>query len=144
MAGVTGKACLVTYVDRRNWFLLSMRASEKKSQPVMEATIKLLRGQPLETITPDRGKEFARHAEISEELENVPFYFPLPRHPWDRRTNENTNDLLREYFPKRVDLSGFTDEYVQLKVDEINRRPRKCLGYRTPYGVHYSKELHLV
>ncbi len=144
VAGVTGKACLVTYVDRRSRFLLSMKASEKKSQPVMEATIELLRGQPLETITPDRGKGFARHAKISEELENVQFYFPLPRYPWDRGTNENTNGLLRECFPKGVDLSGFTDEYIQSKVDEINRQLRKCLGYRTPYEVYYSRELHLV
>lgn len=70
--------------------------------------------------------------------------FSKPRHPWDRGTNENTNGLLREYFPKGDDLSKYSDEYIQSKVDELNKRPRKCLGYLTPYEVYYSKSLHLI
>lgn len=142
--GKTGRACLVTYVDRKSRYLKSKKVSEKKSIHVRDATIELLKDGPLHTVTPDRGKEFARHEEMSAALNKVKFYFPLPRHPWDRGTNENTNGLLREYFPKGADLNDISDEYIQSKVDEINRRPRKCLGYRTPYEVYYSVTLHLV
>ena len=58
--------------------------------------------------------------------------------------NENTNGLLREYFPKSTDLSKYSDDQIQSKVDELNKRPRKCLAYRTPYEVYYSTTLHLI
>lgn len=80
-----------------------------------------LKGQPLHSITPDRGKKFSKHAEVSAVLNDVPFYFPQPHQPWKRGTNENTNGLLREYFPKGVDLSKYSDEYIQSKVDELNK-----------------------
>lgn len=63
---------------------------------------------------------------------------------WQRGTNENTNGLLREYFPKGTNFSEVTDEEVREVYDEINKRPRKCLGYLTPYEVHYSKTLQLL
>ncbi|MDQ9832683.1 IS30 family transposase, partial [Acinetobacter soli] len=72
---------------------------------VNKVMIESLKGQPCETITPDRGKEFAKHAAVTEALEKVQFYFPKPHHPWQRGTNENTNGLLREYFPKGCDLT---------------------------------------
>ena len=135
--------CLVTLVDRKSRFLLSRKSAKKSSEYVRDAVILCLKDQPLFSITPDRGKEFARHAEISEALNGVQFYFPLPRHPWQRGTNENTNGLLREYFPKGTDFSKISNEYIQIKVDELNKRPRKCLGYLTPYEVFYSILLHL-
>ena len=144
VAGINGKACLVTYVDRRSRFLKCTKIKKKKSCHVKEATIKLLKNEPLCTITPDRGKEFSSHAEITEELNQVQFYFPYPQHPWDRGTNENTNGLLREYFPKGMDITDIPEEYIQEKVDELNKRPRKCLGYKTPYEVYYSETLHLI
>lgn len=144
VAGAAGKACLVTYVDRRSRFLKCTKIEKKSSIHVKGATIKLLKNEPLFTITPDRGKEFSLHAEISEELDRVQFYFPYPQHPWDRGTNENTNGLLREYFPKGIDLTDISEEYVQDKVDELNKRPRKCLGFKTPYEVYYAKTLHLI
>lgn len=104
--------------------------------------IELLKEQPLKSITPDRGKEFSKHAEISKELNLVEFYFPFPHHPWQRGTNENTNGLLREYFPKTKDIYQ-TDEYVESKIQEINLRPRKCLNWKTPYEVYHSTELQL-
>ena len=80
----------------------------------------------------------------AQALNNVQFFFPQPHQPWQRGTNENTNGLLREYFPKGTDLSKYSDEYIQSKVDELNKRPRKCLGYLTPYEVYYSTVLHLI
>ncbi|MDD5793014.1 MAG: IS30 family transposase [Erysipelotrichaceae bacterium] len=144
VAVAKGKACLVTYVDRRSRFLKCAKIRRKGSCHVKEATIKLLKNEPLCTIAPDRGKEFSSHAEITEELDQVQFYFPYPQHPWDRGTNENTNGLLREYFPKGMDITGIPEEYIQEKVDELNKRPRKCLGFKTPYEVYYSETLHLI
>ena len=99
--------------------------------------------QSLFSITPDRGKEFAMYAETSAALNNVQFYFPQPNQPWQHGRNENTNGFLREYFPKGTNLSNYSNEYIQSKVDGLNRRPRKCLDYLTPYKVYYSTVLHL-
>lgn len=57
---------------------------------------------------------------------------------------KNTNGLLREYFPKGTDLTDISEEYVQDKVDELNKRSRKCLGFKTPYEMYYAKTLHLI
>jgi len=142
--GKKGKACLVTLVDRHSRFLLCCKAETKTSEAVTDAIISLLQDQPHHTITPDRGKEFANHKEVTAALNGMQFYFPPPHQPWRRGTNENTNGLLREYFPKAKDISNLTDEYIQAKVDELNHRPRKCLGYKTLFEVYYSKVLHLV
>lgn len=143
VAGITGKSCLVTMVDRKSRFLLCERIEKKTAQNVNEAILRMFTNNPVKTITPDRGKEFSKHKELTEIL-NVEFYFPLPHHPWQRGTNENTNGLLREYFPKSTDITDLEDAYIQEKVTEINLRPRKCLGWKTPYEVYYNKVLHLV
>ncbi len=75
-----------------------MQAEKKTAALVSEVMIKCLKEQPLFSITPDRGKEFAKHAEASAALNNVQFYFPQPHQPWQRGTNKNTNGLIREYF----------------------------------------------
>lgn len=144
VAGKKAGPCLVTLADRKSRFLLSRKATKKTAAYVRDVMIQCLQGQPLYSITPDRGKEFAKHAEVSVALNNVQFFFPQPHQPWQRGTNENTNGLLREYFPKGTDLSKYSDEYIQSKVDELNKRPRKCLGYLTPYEVYYSTVLHLI
>ena len=141
--GQTGKACLVTLTDRKSRYLLCKKISKKNSTEVKNAMVALLKEQPLKSITPDRGKEFSKHLEISSELNLVEFYFPFPHHPWQRGTNENTNGLLREYFPKTKDIDQI-DEYIESKVKEINLRPRKCLNWKTPYEVYHSTELHLI
>ena len=143
VAGKTGKACLVTLVDRKTRFLVGGKSSAKRAADVNEVMLIALEGHPVKSITPDRGKEFAKHAEVTEALEGVKFYFPPPHHPWERGSNENTNGLLREYFPKGQDITDIPDAYIQEMFDKLNRRPRKCLGYRTPYEVYYSKTLHL-
>ena len=143
VAGKTGKACLVTLADRKSRFLPGGKSAARKADPVNEVIIRSLKVQFLESITPDRGKEFAKHDLVTEELDQVQFYFPLPHHPWQRGTSENTNGLLREYFPKGQDLTDISEEYIQSVFDKLNKRPRKCLGYRTPFEVHYSTLLRL-
>lgn len=104
--------------------------------------IEMLKNEPCYTLTPDRGSEFKRHEVVAKEL-GVEFYFPEPHQPWQRGTNENTNGLLREYFPKKYDVTDLEAEEIQEKVDKLNKRPRKVLGYRTPYEIYYSVVLHL-
>ena len=139
-----GTTCLLTLTDRLSRFLICSRIPAKKSAFVSSEMIEKLKDQPLFSITPDRGKEFARHAEVTAALNDVPFYFPLPHHPWQRGTNENTNGLLREYFPRGVDITDMSEEEFSGYIHKLNCRPKKCLGFKTPYEIYYSTSLHLV
>lgn len=141
--GKQGKACAVTMVDRKSRFLVLAKSGRKTAEDVSAAMIGMMAGHEVLTITPDRGKEFASHEMIAESLD-AQFYFPLPHHPWQRGTNENTNGLIREYMPKGKDMEDIPEEEFIRIQDELNHRPRKCLGYRTPYEVYYSKTLHLI
>jgi len=143
VAGTPGKACLVTLVDRKSRYLLCSKIPAKKAKETSKAMIEMLKDEPCESITPDRGKEFSSHDNVTEVLE-VEFYFPLPHHPWQRGSNENTNGLIREYLPKGKDMTEATEQYIEEFRDKINKRPRKCLGYRTPYEIYHSKMLRLI
>ena len=143
VAGVVGGAVLVTLTDRKSRFLRCARVEKKTAEHVNAAMIALLEGQIVHSITPDRGKEFARHAMVAEAL-GVKIYFPPPYQPWQRGTNENTNGLLREYCPKHQDIAQYSDEYIEKAVWALNNRPRKCLQWRTPYEVYFEQALHLV
>ncbi|WP_257812002.1 IS30 family transposase [Aggregatibacter actinomycetemcomitans] len=140
--GVVGGACLVTLTERKSRFELAMKVSAKKAMLVKEATITLLKFHNVRSITLDRGKEFAKHRLVTQAL-GAEFYFPEPHQPWQRGTNENTNGLLREYFPNQQDINQWNDDYIQSVVDKLNLRPRKCLGWKTPYEVYFKKSLHL-
>ena len=143
VAGKAGGACLLTLVDRKDGFLVGGKCRRKTAECVRGKMPKALKGQPLASVTLDRGKEFALHAQVTADI-GVEFYFALPHHPWQRGSNENTNGLLREYFPKGESLGRVSERRVQEVYDKLNRRPRKRLGYRTPYEVHCSKTLHLI
>lgn len=142
--GKAGGPCLVTSVDRKSRYLTGGKAESKRASSVAEVIVKAHQGVPVHTITPDRGAEFSHHPQITATL-NAEFYFPPPHHPWDRGTNENTNGLLREYFPKSTDFSMISDEEIQAVFQKLNLRPRKCLAFRTPYEVFFSLShlLHL-
>ena len=143
VAGVTGKACLVTLVDRKSRYLLCEKVAKKDSISVKQAIIHMLKDSRPKTITPDRGKEFSRHEEISKALNDVQFYFPEPHQPWLRGTNENTNGLLREYFPKKQDLTEIKPSLIRDKALILNQRPRKCLNWKSPFEVYFDISLHL-
>ena len=140
--GFNRKSGLLTLVDRKSRFLLAEKLSRMGSKEVETAMIKVLCGQPLQSITPDRGREFQLHGKVTVAL-GVEFYFPPPHQPWQRGTNENTNGLLREYFPKGYDFTQLSEEDLQKVVDLLNHRPRKCLSYRTPAEIYFSTMLHL-
>ena len=86
------------------------------------------------TITFDNGKEFSRHEKITQQTK-LRCYFATPYHSWERGLNEHTNGLVRQYFPKASDLTKYTSEEIQYVEDQLNNRPRKVLGYRTPREV---------
>lgn len=134
-------ACPVTMADRASRLLVGGRARAHSSAEVAKAEVRALAGRPLETVAPDRGKEFANHREVSRALGGVPFYFCRPHHPWQKPTVENTSGLIREFFPKGTDFSRVTDEEVQEVFEKINDRPRKVLGFRTANEV-YREMLH--
>ncbi|MBC1228603.1 IS30 family transposase [Listeria booriae] len=144
--GKTGLPCLITLTDRCSRYLLAEKIPCKKARFVTPKLIEMFQQLPkykVKTVTPDRGKEFAKHAEVSMELDELPFYFADPHAPWQRGTNENTNGLLREYFPKNEDMTKYDPQEIRQFIYKLNTRPRKCLGWKTPYEVFFDEVLHL-
>lgn len=124
---------LVTIVERATSFTVSMRINDKSAHTVMMATIALL--TPFKdmvfTITADNGKEFAYHELITQALD-AQVYFADPYSSWQRGLNENTNGLLRQYWPKSTDFKKVSANDVSSVIIELNDRPRKKIGYKTP------------
>ena len=94
------------------------------------------------TITSDNGREFAGHEKIAEQL-NADFYFAHPYSSWERGTNENTNGLIRQYFPKSRDFTTITQQEINTVMKRLNNRPRKRLGYLTPNQVFFKSGVAL-
>ena len=144
--GKTGHSALVTLVERKSRYLLSQRVLKANSSEVYQAIVDLLTTvtpNHVKTLTPDRGTEFAKYHELATELE-ISVYFPDPHAPQQRGTNENTNGLIREYFPKNTDLDELSDIDIARFVQELNNRPRKVLGWKTPTEVFFGQSLHLI
>ena len=93
-------------------------------------------------MTYDNGREFSYHEEIAREL-TVEGFFAHPYHSWERGLNENTNGLIRQYFPKGKDIDDLSDEDVAKIIDKINKRPRKCLGFKTPSQLFIGPNQHV-
>lgn len=133
--GAIGKGCLVTGVDRRSKLLVAARSPSRKQEHIREAFRRAFSSLavdiPVETLTLDNGSEFAAFLDIEKDL-NTTIYFADPHSPWQRGLNENTNDLIRFFFPKGTNFLAVTDEEVAKVVDLINTRPRKCLGFLSP------------
>lgn len=143
--GHRGKSCLVTLVDRKSRFLLAGRIPKIHSICVRDMIIKLL--TPLnkkhrKTITPDRGPEFAKYKYFSR-VRGIDCFFADPWSPWQLGTNENTNELIREYLSKRKVMTPVSEEYIEIVANKLNNRPRKYLNWKTPYEVFYNKSLFL-
>lgn len=127
------KGVLVTIVERVTKFTRSCRVASKSAEHVTAATIALLK--PFKalvlSITADNGKEFAYHERIAESLE-CDVYFAHPYSSWERGLNENTNGLVRQYFPKATNFNEVSDNEVTTAIKMLNDRPRKLLGFKTP------------
>ena len=136
--GGIGKGLLVTQVDRRSRFLRAGLLAKRDASLTKEVIIALLKDLPVHSISLDNGSEFAEFRELEDELQ-ADVYFAEPHKPWQRGTNENTNDLLRFFFRKGFDFRTVTQENVDDVVDLINSRPRKCLNWKTPAEVFFEK-----
>ena len=137
IVGLGKRSSILTMVERVSRFTYIYKLEGKVSESV-RSKIKLLRNslpkKLLKTVTLDNGKEFSKHKEI--ELDNlIEIYFSNLGSPHERGTNENTNGLLREYFPKGRDLSKVSNTELSEVLLELNTRPRKCLNYNTPLEV---------
>lgn len=134
--GKNHRGAIVTLDERKSKLRLAMPTGTKAARSVTDAIKSLF--TPIEefikTVTFDNGKEFAYHKEIATSV-NCQTYFAKPYHSWERGQNENANGLLRQYFPKQMELTDVTKKEVYDAVHKLNSRPRKCLGYKTPYEV---------
>lgn len=142
--GSRNSGSVLTLVDRKSRYLLAQKLETGSPQEAMEATCKLMAAlgeEKRRTLTFDRGQEF-RYVDEIRRGAGIDLYFAHPRSPWERPTNENTNGLLREYMPKRTDFHSFSQEDVALFAGKLNCRPRKCLGWKTPYEVFFHYMLH--
>lgn len=128
------KYCFVSLAERKTRLYLVKWIPDRKEETVTQAIIDLLKDLPndaVKTITCDRGKEFAGWKTIEKEL-NTNMYFADPYCAWQKGTNENSNGLLREFYPKSMDLSKTNEKEVQETLVLLNNRPRKCINYKTP------------
>ena len=131
------QGAIMTYVCRKSRFLIAELMEDRKAHTFNQATIENFKYIPrkvIKTFTSDNGKEFSKFKELEEKLK-VTCYFANPYHSWERGTNENTNGLLRRYFPKGTDFKTLTKEEVNKAVWAINNRPRKTLRFKTPLEV---------
>lgn len=127
------QGALVTLVERSTQKLLCAAVPNKTASAVTDATIRLLRPYKkyVHSITADNGKEFSGHERIAKALDTT-VYFAHPYSSWERGLNENTNGLLRQYFPKSVSLKNADTQAVIRAMKRLNARPRKTLGFKTP------------
>jgi IS30 family transposase len=125
---------IATLVERQSRFAILVKVENKKTTSVVPALIREIQKLPVQlrrSLTWDRGAELARHREFTVATD-VQVYFCDPHSPWQRGSNENTNGLLRQYFPKGTDLSGYSQEGLNEIALQLNQRPRKTLGFRPP------------
>jgi IS30 family transposase len=127
---------IVSLTERKSRYTLIQKVERKTAQCVSNAIINLLTpfSEFVHTMTSDNGKEFADHKNIADKL-NARFYFAHPYASWERGLNENTNGLIRQYFPKNRDFKTITQKEINQAMYKLNNRPRKCLGMKTPNQV---------
>ena len=131
---------LVTLVDRKSRFTSALKVKSKHSSVVIGAIKRALQVVPdnaRRTLTLDNGKEFSYFQDLETSL-GTRVYFAHPYSSWERGTNENTNGLLRQYFPKATNFNKISSQQLASAVIQLNNRPRKCLNWRTPREVFFS------
>jgi IS30 family transposase len=130
----SNKSCIATLVERHTRYVLLAKLDNKTTKTVVDALIKQAHKLPDElykSLTWDRGTEMAGHQRFTLATD-IEVYFCDPRSPWQRGSNENTNGLLRQYFPKGTDLSVHSQAKLSAVARQLNERPRKTLGFETP------------
>jgi len=138
--GAKGRGGIASHVERKSRYLLTAKLQDKKAATFARQTIQAFRRIPRvrrHTLTADNGKEFAQFKQI-EKKTGLTVFFADPYAPWQRGTNENTNGLLRQFFPKGCDFNAVSDSVLAKVTKSINHRPRKCLDYQTPHEVFFK------
>jgi IS30 family transposase len=139
---ISGPALLVLQ-DRKTRYTIIRKVQNRTTSEVNRITVEALRGQKVLTSTNDNGFEFGDYESLEESL-RAPIYFCHPYTSSERGTVENTNGLIRQYFPKGYDFSSVTDREIKGVEEAINKRPKKVLGYRSPKEVHENKKIKMV
>ena len=133
IVGKGQKSALLTLVERATRYTIICKLKNLKAEDTARAAVRALKAHKgrVHTITMDNGKEFYQHTKIAKALE-AETYFCRPYHSWEKGLNENTNGLIRQYFPKQTDFRNISDREIRRVQDELNHRPRKTLGCETP------------
>jgi len=135
--GKNRQSALGTLVERTTRATLLIQLQDRTALTVANTFAKVIKRLPQEmklSLTYDQGREMAYH-KLFTKISGVKVYFAHPRSPWERGTNENTNGLIRQYFPKGTDFNQVTLKQIKFVQDRLNGRPRKALGFRKPYEV---------
>jgi len=142
--GQKHKQAMVTLTERKSRFTLLAKVKRRTAQAVRKQVYRMLLPvkNKVHTLTSDHGKEFADHEQIAQMLE-LKFYFAHPYAAWERGTNENTNGLLRQYFPKKSDFQSVSNQELEQAMTRLNFRPRKTLRFKTPFEVFYHSSVAL-
>jgi IS30 family transposase len=137
-----GKPCIATAVERKSGLVRIGPLPRATVEHTNARLIELLAHEhhPVRTITSDNGVEFHGYKHIERALETK-IYFATPHHAWERGTNENTNGLIRQYLPKGTSLARLSQDRCHQIASSLNHRPRKRLGFRTPFEVYYKSVL---
>ena len=136
--GAKGTGGIASHVERKSRYLIAAKLPDKTARSLTTESIKAFWRVPKvmrKTLTVDNGKEFSMFKQL-EEKTGLTIYFTDPYSAWQRGLNENTNGLLRQYFPKGMNFREVTDKVLALAVKKINHRPRKCLDYQTSHEVY--------
>lgn len=143
--GKRHKSALLTLVERKTLFTIMVKLGGKRADLLSEALIKSMSAfkQRVKTITFDNGWEFSYHQKIAKALK-ADIYFAHPYSSWERGINENTNGLIRQYFPKGTDFNQVSEQQVALVMQRLNQRPRKTRGYRSPTELFLGKSVDLL
>ena len=142
--GKAHKQAIVSLTERKSGLALIYKV-DRRTKENTEGAIKRLLGsisKQVHTITSDNGKEFANHESIAKKLK-CDFYFAHPYSSWERGTNENTNGLICQYFPKNRDFRTITDSEIIHAMKRLNNRPRKRLGFKTPNQVFFGESYNV-
>ena len=138
------RGALVTLVERKSLYTVIgavCRKTAKAVRAVIVAGLTPYKDQ-VHTMTYDNGKEISEHEKIAKDL-GAKIYFAHPYASWEREVNENTNGLIRQYFPKGRELTAVTKDEIEHTMNRLNHRPRKTLGFRTPYEVFFNTKTTL-
>ena len=140
LEGAKGSGGIASHVERKSRYLITAKLYDKSAETMTIASVKAFRRVPKvmrKTLTVDNGKEFAYFKQI-EKKTGLCVYFADPYSAWQRGSNENTNGLIRQYFPKGTNFNDITNNDLAFVLKKLNHRPRKCLNYQTPHEVFYS------